>query len=131
MIHIKKINEIVNGELFGKDDLYIKGPCSIVNSKEGFLTYIKDVKYLDCIDTTLASAIIVDKNGKTISEESKEIVECDDGVKHFLQDAGIAKNCKYYNLTGMEGLTPVEYRSLACEKLDGGYEFIPNYTGID
>ena len=25
----------------------------------------------------------VDENGKTISEESKEIVECDDGVKHL------------------------------------------------
>ena len=73
----------------------------------------------------------VDKEGKTVNEESKEIVECDDGVSHFLQDAGIAKNCKYYNWTGMEGWTPVEYRSLACEKLDGGYEIIPNYTGID
>ena len=52
-------------------------------------------------------------------------------MSHFLQDAGIAKNCKYYNWTGMEGWTPVEYRSLACEKLDGGYEIIPNYTGID
>ena len=31
----------------------------------------------------------------------------------------------------MEGYIPVEYRSLACHKLDGGYEIIPNYTGID
>ena len=31
----------------------------------------------------------------------------------------------------MEGYTPVEYRSLACKKLDGGYEIIPNYTGIE
>ena len=46
-------------------------------------------QYCD-IKTTLVK--IVDKNGKTISEESKEIVECDDGVKHFFQDAGIAKN---------------------------------------
>ena len=85
-------------------------------------------QYCD-IKTTLIKT--VDKDGKTISEENKEIVECDDGVKHFLQDAGIAKDCKYYNWTGMEGWTPVEYRSLACEKLDGGYEIIPNYTGIE
>ena len=72
----------------------------------------------------------VDKNGKVISEKNQEIVECDDGVKHFLQDAGIAKECRYYTWTGLEGYIPVEYRSLACEKLDGGYEIIPNYTGI-
>ena len=73
----------------------------------------------------------VDENGKVISEKNQEIVECNDGVKHFLQDAGIAKECRYYTWTGLEGYIPVEYRSLACEKLDGGYEIIPNYTGID
>ena len=78
-------------------------------------------QYCD-IKTTLIKT--VDKNGKTINEESKEIVECNDGVKNILQDAGIAKECKYYNWIGIEGYTPVEYRSLACEKLDGGYELI-------
>ena len=82
-------------------------------------------------DIKTALVKTVDKYGKTISEHSKEIIECDDGVKHFLKDAGIAKNCKYYNWTGIEGYTPVEYSSLACERLDGGYEIIPNYTGID
>ena len=42
----------------------------------------------------------IDKSGKVINEESKEIVECDDGVKHILQDAGIAKDCKFYNWMG-------------------------------
>ena len=81
------------------------------------------------IKTTLIRTL--DENGNLISEENKEVVECDDGVKHILQDAGIAKDCKYYNWTGMEGWTPVKYRSLACQKLDGGYEIIPNYTGIE
>ena len=61
---------------------------------------------------------------------TKQIVQTPELLK-ILQDAGIAKNCRYYNWTGMEGWTPVKYRSLACEKLDGGYEIIPNYTGID
>jgi|TARA_B100001964_G_scaffold80913_1_gene91309 hypothetical protein len=73
----------------------------------------------------------VDENGNIINEKNEEVVKCDDGIKHFLQDAGIAKECKYYNWIGMEGYTPVEYRSLACEKLDGGYEIIPNYTGVE
>ncbi len=81
------------------------------------------------IETTLIRT--VDENGNTISQKNEEVVKCDDGVKNFLQDAGIAKECKYYNWIGMEGYTPVEYRSLACKKLDGGYEIIPNYTGIE
>ena len=85
-------------------------------------------QYCD-IKTTLVKT--VDKNGKVISEKNEETVVCDDGVKDFLQDAGIADDCRYYTWTGMEGYTPVEYRSLACHKLDGGYEIIPNYSGIN
>ena len=73
----------------------------------------------------------VDEKGKVISEKNEETVECDDGVKDFLQDAGIADDCRYYTWSCMEGYTPVEYRSLACHKLDGGYEIIPNYSGIN
>ena len=73
----------------------------------------------------------VDENGNIINEKNEEVVICDDCIKHFLQDAGIIDECKYYNWIGMEGYTQVEYRSLACEKLDGGYEIIPNYTGIE
>jgi len=85
-------------------------------------------QYCD-IKTTLVRT--VDENGNTISEKNEETVECDDGVKDFLQDAGIADDCRFYTWTGMEGYTPVEYRSLACHKLDGGYEIIPNYSGIE
>ena len=85
-------------------------------------------QYCD-IKTTLIRT--VDENGNIINEKNEEVVKCDDGIKHFLQDAGIAKECKYYNWIGMESYAPVEYRSLACEKLDGGYEIIPNYTGIE
>ena len=46
-------------------------------------------QYCD-IKTTIVKT--VDKDGKTVTEESKEIVECDDGVSHFLQDAGMSSN---------------------------------------
>ena len=67
-----------------------------------------------------------------INNQTEEKVVCNDGVKDFLQDAGIADDCRFYTWTGsMDGYTPVEYRSLACHKLDGGYEIIPNYSGIN
>jgi len=84
MIHIKKINEIINGDLFGGDDLYIKGPCSIINSKEGFLTYIKNNKYLKYINTTSASAIIVNKNVDIPEDNKKTILKVDNPSLAFL-----------------------------------------------
>ena len=45
------------------------------------------------IETTLIRTI--DENGNTIDERNEEVVKCDDGVKNILQDAGIAKDCKY------------------------------------
>ena len=56
---------------------------------------------------------------------------CNDGVKDFLQDMGIAKSCNYYTWPMPLGGTIVTHRSVACERLDGGYEIIPNYSGLD
>ena len=95
---------------------------------EDALSTNQENQYCD-IKTTLVQTI--DKSGKIINEESKEIVECNDGVKHILQDAGIAKDCKFYNWMGVENYTEVKHRALACQKLDGGYEIIPNYSGIE
>ena len=62
MIHISKINEIVNGEIYGNDDIYIKGPCSIQTGKKNHLSYIKNKDYLKYLKDTLASVIIVDND---------------------------------------------------------------------
>ena len=64
---------------------------------EDALSTNQENQYCD-IKTTLVQTI--DKSGKIINEESKEIVECNDGVKHILQDAGNVlakdKNIKQY-----------------------------------
>ena len=84
MIHIKKINKIINGDLFGEDDFYIKGPCSIINGKEGFLTYIKNKKYMKYINTTSASAIIVDRDIEIPKENNKTILKVDSAALAFI-----------------------------------------------
>ena len=60
MIHISKINEIINGTIHGNDDIYIKGPCSIQTGKKNHLSYIKNNDYLKYLKDTLASVVIVD-----------------------------------------------------------------------
>ena len=98
-------------------------------TEEGFSSEQHEDQYCN-IKTTLVRT--VDQQGKVINEKSEEQVICDDGVRDFLQDAGIADSCRYYTWNMYLGsIEPVEQRSLVCHKLDGGYEIIPNYSGID
>lgn len=82
-------------------------------------------QYCD-IKTTLIKT--VDKEGNIIDETLEEKVVCNDGVKNFLQNAGIADECNFYTYYMSLGGQLVERRSLACHKLDGGYEIIPGYS---
>ena len=95
--------------------------------EEGY-TADQDNQYCN-INTTLIRTI--DQNGNIINEQTEEKVVCDDGVKDFLQDMGIAKSCNYYTWSIPLGGTLVTQRSVACERLDGGYEIIPNYSGLN
>ena len=81
------------------------------------------------IDTTLIKT--VNENGELIKEETEEKVVCNDGVKHILKEAGIADSCNFYTYQIPLGGKLVERRSLACHKLDGGYEIVPGYSGVN
>ena len=94
------------------------------NSSKSYSNNYED-QYCD-IETTLIRT--VDKEGNIIDETTEEKVVCDDGVKNFLQNAGIADECNFYTYYMSLGGQLVERRSLACHKLDGGYEIIPGYS---
>ena len=81
------------------------------------------------IETTLIKTI--NQNGELIKEETEEKVVCNDGVKHILKEAGIADSCNFYTYQIPLGGKLVEKRSLACHKLDGGYEIVPGFSGIN
>ena len=81
------------------------------------------------IETTLIKT--VNENGQLIKEETEEKVVCNDGVKHILKEAGIADSCNFYTYQIPLGGKLVERRSLACHKLDGGYEIVPGYSGVN
>jgi surface antigen len=61
-----------------------------------------------------------------VSETSKTI--CSDKLGHVLQDTGAAKNCGLYTYTVTLGGRPVQQQGLACEKFNGNWEVIPNYS---
>ena len=92
---------------------------SVSNSEE------KKEQYCD-IQITIVKT--VDTDGNIIEEKTEEKVVCDDSVKHFLEEVGVAKNCYEYVWNMPLGMESVEQRAIACEKLDGSYEIIPSYS---
>ena len=83
-----------------------------------------------CNIKTIKTRTVDEKTGKVISEKTEEQVVCDDGVKDFLHDAGIAKNCKYFTWYIPLGEKMVQQKSIACQRMDGGYEVVPGYHYI-
>ena len=86
-----------------------------------------DNQYCNIKTTTIK---IIDKNGNIVDEKTEEKVVCDDGVKDFLHGMGIADNCHFFTWMMPLGQTTVEQRSIACRRLDGGYEIVQGYHYI-
>jgi hypothetical protein len=73
---------------------------------------------------------VVDIKGNIVEEKTEEKVECEDGVKDFLHGMGIAESCQYFTWMMPMGQKMVEQKSIACKKLDGGYEIVEGYHYI-
>ena len=73
---------------------------------------------------------VVDIKGNVVEEKTEEKVECEDGVKDFLHGMGIADSCQYFTWMMPMGQKMVEQRSIACKKMDGGYEIVQGYHYI-
>ena len=73
---------------------------------------------------------VVDSKGNIVEEKTEEKVECEDGVKDFLHGMGIAESCQYFTWMMPVGQKMVEQRSIACKRMDGGYEIVQGYHFI-
>ena len=85
-------------------------------------------QYCDIETTTVK---VVDQQGNVVNEYTEEKVHCEDGVKDFLHGMGIASNCTFFNWDMPLKGELVTERSIACQRIDGGYEIVPGYHNID
>ena len=70
---------------------------------------------------------IKDTLGQVIDSITKETVTCDDGVKDFLYEGGVAKQCKETYFDQQVGNRIVRRSAIYCEKLDGTVELVDGY----
>ena len=67
---VKKIAKIFNGKIIGDNEVTIKGIGTIENANKGDITFLSNAKYIDYLDKTNASAVIID-NSLTIPKKYK------------------------------------------------------------
>ena len=73
---------------------------------------------------------VVDQNGVAIEEKTEEKVVCEDGVKDFLHEMGIATSCTFFTWEYPVKNVLVKERSIACQRMDGGHVIVPGYHNI-
>ena len=67
---VKKIAKIFNGKIIGDNEVTIKGIGTIENANKGDITFLSNAKYINYLDKTNASAVIID-NSLTIPKKYK------------------------------------------------------------
>ncbi len=82
-------------------------------------------------DIEVTKIKVVDSEGNLIKTQTEEKMVCNDGAKDFLHGMGIAKNCNIFTWDLRLNGTIVPQRTIACERLDGGYEIVPGYHNIN
>ena len=68
---LKEINELIDGELLGNDEIEITGVSGIKEARKHEITFVANSKYLREIERTQASAIIV---GQDIPYNDKPLI---------------------------------------------------------
>ena len=82
-------------------------------------------------DIEITKIRVVDQSGTVIEERTEEKMTCSDGAKDFLHGMGIADSCQIFTWDMPLGQTVVTQRSIACHKMDGGYEIVKGYHYIE
>jgi hypothetical protein len=82
-------------------------------------------------DIEVTKIKVIDQDGNVIQNLTEEKVVCEDGAKDFLHGMGIADSCQIYTWKMLIGNRLVEQRDIACQKLNGEYEIVPGYHGLN
>ncbi|MBN1574367.1 MAG: UDP-3-O-(3-hydroxymyristoyl)glucosamine N-acyltransferase [Deltaproteobacteria bacterium] len=77
---LKELADHVGGEVFGDEDLIVSGVSGIAEAGEGDITFIANPKYMEYLDKTEASAIIVSPE---IEFDKKPLIKVDNPYLAF------------------------------------------------
>ena len=80
----------------------------------------------------LKSEMVVkkDSKGNIVNQATQETMICSDSTieRLAIKQSGVAKNCGEYTYYVTLNGKPTQQRGLACEKFNGNWEVVPNYS---
>lgn len=83
-------------------------------------------------DIEVTQIKVENTEGVVIDTRTEEKMVCNDGVKDFLYDSGIAESCEVFTWQMPLSGQLVNMRGIACKKINGdGYEIVPGYHNIN
>jgi len=82
-------------------------------------------------DIEVTKIKVVDSEGNLIKTQTEEKMVCNDGAKDFLHGMGIADNCEIFTWEFTLGGESVQQRSIACQKIEGGWEIVKGYHNLN
>ena len=83
-------------------------------------------------DIEVTQIKVENSEGVVIDTRTEEKMVCNDGVKDFLYDSGIAESCEVFTWQMPLSGQLVNMRGIACKKINGdGYEIVPGYHNIN
>lgn len=83
-------------------------------------------------DIEVTQIRVENNKGEIIDTRTEEKMVCNDGVKDFLYESGIAESCEIFTWQMPLNGQLVSMRGIACKKINGdGYEIVPGYHNIN
>ena len=77
-------------------------------------------------DLKTETVVVKGTNGEILSEESKEVMVCNDNKidRLFYSQSGMASNCGEFNYWTKRGNYDVQRKGVSCQKPDGSWEIV-------
>ena len=79
-LELRKIAELVGGEIVGKADISITGVAGIKEARPGDITFLANPKYLSFLEETQASAVITSRD---VASKTKSLIRTSDPSQAF------------------------------------------------
>ena len=81
---VKKIASLINGKLYGKDDILIKGAFDLVPGKKSFVSFLDSNSNIDLLSKS-KSDLIITSNKIDPERITKTVIMVDDPKSSFFE----------------------------------------------
>ncbi len=104
-LELKKIAELVGGEIVGDSDISISGVAGIKEARKGEITFLANSKYLSFLDETEASAVITSKD---VVSKRKSLIRTSNPSQAFTKVIALFASSNHSGISGIHPTSVID-----------------------